>query len=224
MRTHRPLVRLTGALLWPSPRVGRVRQRRLAAAASAGTAGDDGTAAGEDFVIRFADPGNHGIIAYAKANGSFDEPLAEVGATIEWVPAAGAFSANFDLLQSGEINTHQAAVSPIIGAVSNGLDVPDLLDQRSGRRDGRRHRRHARQRHHVGRGPRGAPGRRQRQGPRRVAAAAGAHRGRGRPRHRRARADPAAGCRRRLRLGRDRRLGHLRVVLRHGRRRAAGSR
>ena len=122
MRTHRPLVRLTGALL--------LAVTALAAcgsddspSASADTTGDDGAAAGEDFVIRFADPGNHGIIAYAKANDSFVEPLAEVGATIEWVPAAGAFSANFDLLKSGEINTHQAAVSPIIGAVSNGLPV-----------------------------------------------------------------------------------------------------
>ena len=119
MRAHRSLVRLTGALL--------LALSALAAcgsddspSASAGTSGDDAASDG-DFVIRFADPGNHGIVAYAKANESFVEPLAEVGATIEWVPAAGAFSANFDLLQSGEINTHQAAVSPIIGAVSNGL-------------------------------------------------------------------------------------------------------
>ncbi len=119
MRAHRPLVRLTGALL--------LTLSALAAcgsddspSASAGTSGDDAASDG-DFVIRFADPGNHGIVAYAKANESFVEPLAEVGATIEWVPAAGSFTANFDLLQSGEINTHQAAVSPIVGAVSNGL-------------------------------------------------------------------------------------------------------
>ncbi|MCU1360525.1 MAG: ssuA 4, partial [Ilumatobacteraceae bacterium] len=76
----------------------------------------------EPIVIKFADPGNHGPMAYGKKNGSFDAPLAAVNATIEWVPAAAAFSANFDLLKAGTINTHQAAVSPILGALSNGLD------------------------------------------------------------------------------------------------------
>ncbi|HEY8547061.1 MAG TPA: NrtA/SsuA/CpmA family ABC transporter substrate-binding protein [Acidimicrobiales bacterium] len=98
----------------------------------------DAPAAGEELVIRFADPGNHGIIAYAKKNGSFDEALAEVNARIEWVPAAGAFSANFDLLKSGEINTHEAAVSPVIGALTRGLDfkIFSISEPQPGRADG----------------------------------------------------------------------------------------
>lgn len=119
MRAHRPLVALTGALLLSVSALAACGSDDPSSASEAPS--DDAAASDGDFVIRFADPGNHGIIAYAKANDSFVEPLAEVGATIEWVPAAGAFSANFDLLQSGEINTHQAAVSPIVGAVSNGL-------------------------------------------------------------------------------------------------------
>ena len=67
-------------------------------------------------------PATTGWSPTPRREGSFDEPLAEAGATIEWVPAAGSFTANFDLLKSGTINTHQAAVSPILGALSNGLD------------------------------------------------------------------------------------------------------
>ncbi|HEY8525000.1 MAG TPA: NrtA/SsuA/CpmA family ABC transporter substrate-binding protein [Acidimicrobiales bacterium] len=113
---------MLAALLLPLTVAGTLAACGGDSSGAAGAAGSGSGGAGEEFVIRFADPGNHGIVAHGKRHGSFEEALAEVGAAIEWVPAAGSFSANFDLLQAGEINTHQAAVSPIVGAVSNGLD------------------------------------------------------------------------------------------------------
>ncbi len=96
-----------------------------AAADTAASAAPDTTpvdpASYEPIALKFADPGNHGVMAYGKKTGAFEDALADVNATIEWVPAAGAFSANFDLLKSGAINTHEAAISPILGALSRGL-------------------------------------------------------------------------------------------------------
>jgi predicted methyltransferase/ABC-type nitrate/sulfonate/bicarbonate transport system substrate-binding protein len=72
-------------------------------------------------VVRFADSLNAGIFAYAKREHLLERELAKVNATIEWVPAPGAFSATFDAMNSGAINTAQGAISPIIGALSHGL-------------------------------------------------------------------------------------------------------
>jgi sulfonate transport system substrate-binding protein len=71
--------------------------------------------------VRFSDPQNAGIFAYAKREHVLEAALAKVNATIEWVPAAGAFSANFDAMNAGAINTSQGAISPIVGALSHNL-------------------------------------------------------------------------------------------------------
>jgi len=78
-------------------------------------------AAAPPFVIKFSDPGNAGVLAYAKKTGRLDAPLAAVNARIEWVQAAGAFSANFEAMNAGAINTSGGAVSPVIGALSHNL-------------------------------------------------------------------------------------------------------
>jgi sulfonate transport system substrate-binding protein len=72
--------------------------------------------------IKFADPGNQGVLAWAKKNHTFDAPLAAVNAKIEWVPGAAAFSANLDAMKAGNINASGGAVSPYLGGLSNGLD------------------------------------------------------------------------------------------------------
>ncbi|MGC4095322.1 MAG: NrtA/SsuA/CpmA family ABC transporter substrate-binding protein [Polyangiaceae bacterium] len=72
-------------------------------------------------VIRFSDPGNAGVMAYARREGILERELAKVNAKIEWVPAAGAFSANFEAMNSGAINASGAAVSPIVGALAHNL-------------------------------------------------------------------------------------------------------
>jgi sulfonate transport system substrate-binding protein len=71
--------------------------------------------------IKFSDPGNAGVLAYAKREGSLARELEKVNAKIEWVPAAGAFSANFEAMNSGAINASGAAISPIIGALAHNL-------------------------------------------------------------------------------------------------------
>jgi predicted methyltransferase/ABC-type nitrate/sulfonate/bicarbonate transport system substrate-binding protein len=75
----------------------------------------------EPLVVRFADEANAGVFAYAKREHILERELAKVNATIEWVPAPGAFSASFDAMNSGAINAARGAISPIIGALSHNL-------------------------------------------------------------------------------------------------------
>ena len=75
----------------------------------------------QPFVVRFSDPGNAGIFAYAKREGILERELAKVNATVAWIPAAGAFSANFEAMNSGAMNASGGAISPIIGALSHHL-------------------------------------------------------------------------------------------------------
>lgn len=75
----------------------------------------------EHITIKFSDPGNAGVLAYAKREGTLASELAKVNASIEWVPAAGAFSANFDAMNSGAMNASAGAISPVIGALAHNL-------------------------------------------------------------------------------------------------------
>jgi sulfonate transport system substrate-binding protein len=105
-----------------SPSGGAAGPSGGAANALGGTdAGGTARAAFEPLVVRIADATNAGIFAYAKREHLLEKELAKVNATIEWVPAPGAFSATFDAMNSGAINTAQGAISPIIGALSHNL-------------------------------------------------------------------------------------------------------
>lgn len=81
----------------------------------------------EPVVIRFSDPGNGGsgsaggVLAYARREGILERELAKVNAKIEWVPAFGAFSANFEAMNTGAINASGGAISPIVGALAHNL-------------------------------------------------------------------------------------------------------
>jgi sulfonate transport system substrate-binding protein len=75
----------------------------------------------EHVVLKFSDPANAGPLAYAKREHVFEAELAKVNAEIEWVPAAGAFSANFEAMNAGAINASGGAISPIVGALSHNL-------------------------------------------------------------------------------------------------------
>jgi sulfonate transport system substrate-binding protein len=88
-----------------------------------------GAVAYEPVTIKFSDPGNQGAFAYIKREGLLEAELAKVNATIEWVPAAGAFSANFDAMNAGAINASQAAVAPIVGALSRNLNFKVFATQ-----------------------------------------------------------------------------------------------
>jgi sulfonate transport system substrate-binding protein len=91
------------------------------APAASGASSSGASGAFPPVEIRFSDPGNAGVFAYAKREGILEKELAKVGSTIVWLPTAGAFSANFDAMNSGAINTSGGAISPIIGALSHNL-------------------------------------------------------------------------------------------------------
>jgi sulfonate transport system substrate-binding protein len=92
-----------------------------AADAPAGPSSGGPRADSEPLVVKFSDPGNAGVFAYAKREGILERELAKVNATIAWIPAAGAFSANFEAMNSGAMNASGGAISPIIGALSHNL-------------------------------------------------------------------------------------------------------
>jgi sulfonate transport system substrate-binding protein len=87
---------------------------------SGGSSGSGGSGGG--FTLQVADPGNAGPVAYGKREGLFDDALAEVGASIEWVETTPGFSSNLPLFQSGELDISGGAYSPVVGALSR--DVP----------------------------------------------------------------------------------------------------
>jgi sulfonate transport system substrate-binding protein len=88
---------------------------------SAGSTSAPSPGDGQPLVIRFSDPGNAGVFAYAKREGILERELAKVNARIEWVPGGGSFSATFDAMNSGAINASGGAISPIVGALSHKL-------------------------------------------------------------------------------------------------------
>ena len=95
-----------------------------APAASSAEVASGEAAAFQPVVVRFSDPSNAGIasvFAYAKREHILERELAKVNASIEWVPAPGAFSASFDAMNAGAINASGGAISPIIGALSHNL-------------------------------------------------------------------------------------------------------
>jgi sulfonate transport system substrate-binding protein len=88
---------------------------------SSGGARADGEPFVEPFVVKLSDPVNAGVFAYAKRERILERELAKVNAKIAWIPAAGAFSANFEAMNSGAMNASGGAISPIIGALSHNL-------------------------------------------------------------------------------------------------------
>ena len=107
-----------------------------AAAASAST--QPRPAVTKPAVIEYSDPGNAGVVAYAKREGILERELAAVNAQIEWVPGPGSFSASFEAMNSGAINASGGAVSPIIGGLAHNLQfrIYAIADPGGARRAG----------------------------------------------------------------------------------------
>ena len=75
----------------------------------------------EPITIKFAAGANAGTAAYVQKSGVLEKELAKVNAKVEWVPSIAAFSANLDAMNAGALNTSAGAVSPVVGALANGL-------------------------------------------------------------------------------------------------------
>ncbi|MFJ8863132.1 NrtA/SsuA/CpmA family ABC transporter substrate-binding protein [Streptomyces sp. NPDC102451] len=65
----------------------------LVALSACGTSEADSAAGAEDTVtVRIPDPGNSGVLALGKKDGSLDKALGEAGAKVEWTGSAGPFA------------------------------------------------------------------------------------------------------------------------------------
>jgi sulfonate transport system substrate-binding protein len=115
------LQRLATLALLTVPLAACKRDGRVETAASSGAAGGGALTGADPIAVKFSDPGNAGIFAYAKREGILERELAKVNATLAWIPSAAAFSANFDAMNSGAMNASGGAISPIIGALSHNL-------------------------------------------------------------------------------------------------------
>ncbi|MFB4317083.1 NrtA/SsuA/CpmA family ABC transporter substrate-binding protein [Actinomadura sp. 21ATH] len=112
----------------PRPR----RSRLLACAAAAALLGPaaaacDGSASaggpGTGAVLRLKDPGNEGVLAYAKREGILEKRLKAVGARVEWGGSYASFTATIDAVRSRSVNVLEGAVSPALGYLSTSRDI-----------------------------------------------------------------------------------------------------
>lgn len=88
-----------------------------------GGGGSSGDAAGDgEYTLRVTDPTNSGWLAVAKRDGVLEEALEPLGATVEWVPAKGAVTANLPLFSTGEIQVSEGAYTPVVGTAAE--DAP----------------------------------------------------------------------------------------------------
>lgn len=121
----------------------------VAAAALAFTAtacGGDSEASeskgGGETVLKLIDPGNAGVLAYAKKTGILDQELRKVGARVEWGGYYPSFTAATDAIRAGAINVQGGAISPALGYLSSTQDIKifsfadPVTDQRAGAGDG----------------------------------------------------------------------------------------
>ncbi|MFC6150666.1 MULTISPECIES: ABC transporter substrate-binding protein [Mumia] len=115
-----------------SNRSPRLRLRHLAAAVALATtaatttacAGGDANAGSDDqTVIKLVDPGNAGLLAYAKKTGVLDEKLEAADARVEWGGSYGSFTATIDAVRSGDVTLLEGAISPAIGYLSTSNDL-----------------------------------------------------------------------------------------------------
>ncbi|WP_424920202.1 MULTISPECIES: NrtA/SsuA/CpmA family ABC transporter substrate-binding protein [unclassified Streptomyces] len=64
----------------------------LALAACGSSEADSGSGAAATVTVRIPDPGNSGVLAVGKKDGSLDKALGKVGAEVEWTGSAGPFA------------------------------------------------------------------------------------------------------------------------------------
>ncbi|MCG5212772.1 NrtA/SsuA/CpmA family ABC transporter substrate-binding protein [Streptosporangium soli] len=79
--------------------------------------------AGGGAVLKLKDPGNSGVLAYAKRAGVLEKRLAEVGAEVEWGGSYASFTATVDAVRSGSVNVLEGAFSPVLGYLANSKDI-----------------------------------------------------------------------------------------------------
>ncbi|TYC15904.1 PhnD/SsuA/transferrin family substrate-binding protein [Actinomadura syzygii] len=92
-------------------------------AACGGSATAGGGGSGRGAVIKLSDPGNAGVLAYAKREKILEERLKAVGARVEWGGSYASFTATIDAVRSRSVNVLEGAISPAVGYLANGRDL-----------------------------------------------------------------------------------------------------
>ncbi|MFB7186203.1 ABC transporter substrate-binding protein [Streptomyces sp. NPDC056230] len=87
----------------------------LLALTACGTSGADngsgGSGAGGTVDIRIPDPGNSGVLALGKKDGSLDKALAEVGARVRWTGSAGPFAPAAQAMNADQLDIATGSIT-----------------------------------------------------------------------------------------------------------------
>ncbi|MFB6817240.1 ABC transporter substrate-binding protein [Streptomyces sp. NPDC056347] len=84
----------------------------LLALTACGTTGTDSAPGARDTVeVRIPDPGNSGVLALGKKDGSLDKALAEVGAKVRWTGSAGPFAPAAQAMNAGQLDIATGSIT-----------------------------------------------------------------------------------------------------------------
>ncbi|MCL7378345.1 NrtA/SsuA/CpmA family ABC transporter substrate-binding protein [Streptomyces sp. 35G-GA-8] len=77
-----------------------------------------GSTGGRTVAIRIPDPGNSGVLALGKKDGSLDKALAKAGAKVEWTGSAGPFAPASQALNADQLDIATGSITSGITALS----------------------------------------------------------------------------------------------------------
>ncbi|WP_405749637.1 NrtA/SsuA/CpmA family ABC transporter substrate-binding protein [Streptomyces sp. NBC_00012] len=83
----------------------------LALTACGSSAADSGSGAGDLVEIRIPDPGNSGVLALGKKDGSLDEALAKAGAKVRWTGSAGPFAPAAQAMNADQLDIATGSIT-----------------------------------------------------------------------------------------------------------------
>ncbi|MFI6980392.1 ABC transporter substrate-binding protein [Embleya sp. NPDC050154] len=86
--------------------------------------------------LRIPDPGNNGVLALGKKDGSLDAALAKVGAKVSWTGSAGPFAPAAQAINAGQLDVALGSITSAVAALGQkpsfklfGATAPDLAGE-----------------------------------------------------------------------------------------------
>ncbi|MFD0022629.1 NrtA/SsuA/CpmA family ABC transporter substrate-binding protein [Streptomyces sp. NPDC058382] len=87
----------------------------LLALTACGTSGSDGSGqvsgSGSTVTVRIPDPGNSGVLALGKKDGSLDKALADAGAEVKWTGSAGPFAPAAQAMNADQLDIATGSIT-----------------------------------------------------------------------------------------------------------------
>ncbi|MFF8420230.1 NrtA/SsuA/CpmA family ABC transporter substrate-binding protein [Streptomyces sp. NPDC015680] len=83
----------------------------LALTACGSSEADSGSGAGGTVEIRIPDPGNSGVLALGKKDGSLDKALAKAGAKVRWTGSAGPFAPAAQAMNANQLDIATGSIT-----------------------------------------------------------------------------------------------------------------